>query len=229
MTTVPPQAQTPARPSEKPALARIDCALRCALGWLAVRPAPRSLALLAMVPLLFLAGWFTIPPIDRDEARYAQATKQMLESGDFFDIRFQDDPRHKKPIGIYWLQAAAVAPLGTDARDAIWAYRIPSLIGVAVVLLLIPWCARPLVGPEAALLAAVLVAATIILGVEARLAKTDAALLATIVAMQGALARVWLDPATPGWRWPALFWTALGMGILIKGPVGLERDSGRTD
>ena len=58
--------------------------------------------------LLFLPGFFNIPPIDRDEARFAQATKQMVESGDFVDIRFQDDVRYKKPVGIYWLQAAAV-------------------------------------------------------------------------------------------------------------------------
>ena len=58
--------------------------------------------------LLFLPGFFSIPPIDRDEARFAQATKQMVESGDLVDIRFQDDVRYKKPVGIYWMQAAAV-------------------------------------------------------------------------------------------------------------------------
>ena len=58
--------------------------------------------------VLFLPGFFNIPAIDRDEARFAQATKQMVESGDFVDIRFQDDVRYKKPVGIYWLQAAVV-------------------------------------------------------------------------------------------------------------------------
>src|SRR5262245_53368229 len=58
--------------------------------------------------VVFLPGFFTIPPIDRDEARFAQATKQMVETGDFVDIRFQDDVRYKKPVGIYWMQAAAV-------------------------------------------------------------------------------------------------------------------------
>ena len=58
--------------------------------------------------VMFLPGFFNIPAIDRDEARFAQATKQMVESGDFVDIRFQDDVRYKKPVGIYWLQAAIV-------------------------------------------------------------------------------------------------------------------------
>src|SRR3974377_408294 len=64
--------------------------------------------LLVWALLLFLPGFFTIPPVHRDEARFAQATKQMVESGDYVDIRFQDDVRYKKPVGIYWLQSAAV-------------------------------------------------------------------------------------------------------------------------
>src|SRR6516162_4781729 len=69
----------------------------------------RALAVLLVVSLLgFLPGFFSIPPMDRDEARFAQATKQMVESGDYIDIRFQDEVRYKKPFGIYWLQAAAV-------------------------------------------------------------------------------------------------------------------------
>src|SRR6266487_3077852 len=69
----------------------------------------RAVAVLLVVALLgFLPGFFSVPPIDRDEARFAQATKQMVESGDYVDIRFQDEVRYKKPVGIYWLQAAVV-------------------------------------------------------------------------------------------------------------------------
>ena len=60
----------------------------------------RPLVLLVVACLGFLPGLFSIPPIDRDEARFAQATKQMLESGDYIDIRFQDEVRYKKPVGI---------------------------------------------------------------------------------------------------------------------------------
>ena len=64
-----------------------------------------------------------------------------------------------------------------------------------------------------------------LLGVEARLAKTDAMLLLTVVAAMGAMARVYLswqrgeDPVRPPWSWPAIFWTALAGGILLKGPL----------
>ena len=38
---------------------------------------------LALVCLLLLVpGFFTIPAVDRDESRFAQASRQMLESGD---------------------------------------------------------------------------------------------------------------------------------------------------
>src|SRR5436190_4349205 len=94
----------------------------------------RAAALLIAVALLaFVPGFFQIPPVDRDEARFAQATKQMVQSGDYVDIRFQDESRYKKPIGIYWLQAAAVrladaAGIGR-AHTTIALYRIPSLFG----------------------------------------------------------------------------------------------------
>ena len=66
---------------------------------------------------------------------------------------------------------------------------------------------------------------SVLLGVEARLAKTDAMLLLTVVAAMGAMARVYLswqrgeDPVRPPWSWPAIFWTALAGGILLKGPL----------
>ena len=69
----------------------------------------RAIACLIVLSLIaFLPGFARLPTIDRDEARYAQATKQMLASGDFVDIRFQNEVRYKKPVGIYWMQAATV-------------------------------------------------------------------------------------------------------------------------
>src|SRR5438552_2094136 len=76
-----------------------------------------------------------------------------------------------------------------------------------------------------AVLAALIMCSSVLLSVEARLAKTDAMLLLTVVAAMGALARVYLswqrgeDPAHPPWSWPIIFWTALAGGILLKGPL----------
>jgi 4-amino-4-deoxy-L-arabinose transferase-like glycosyltransferase len=179
--------------------------------------------------LLFLPGFFNIPPIDRDEARFAQATKQMVETGDFVDIRFQDDVRYKKPVGIYWLQSAAVetaSVLGLPRAELrIWIYRIPSLVGAVGAVLLTYWTALAFVTRRGAVFAALMMCSSVLLGVEARLAKTDAMLLLTVVAAMGALARVYLswqrgeDPEHPSWSWPAIFWTALAGGVLLKGPL----------
>lgn len=182
------------------------------------------LALVLLCLCLYLPGFFTIPPVDRDEARFAQATKQMLETGDFVAIRFQDAPRNKKPVGVYWLQAATAVVFGGQDHDRIWAYRLPSLIGACAGVLLTYWAGLPLFGRRASLIAAALFAASLLLGVEARLAKTDAVLLATIVAAQGALARLYVGAAAEAER-PLLlalfFWAALGVGILVKGPMAL--------
>jgi 4-amino-4-deoxy-L-arabinose transferase-like glycosyltransferase len=179
--------------------------------------------------LMFLPGFFNIPPIDRDEARFAQATKQMVEGGDFVDIRFQDDVRYKKPVGIYWMQAAVVetaSALGLPrAQVRIWLYRVPSLIGAIGAVLLTYWTALAFVTRRGAIFAALIMCSSVLLGAEARLAKTDAMLLLMVVAAMGALARVYLswqrgeDPARPPWSWPAIFWTALAGGILLKGPL----------
>jgi 4-amino-4-deoxy-L-arabinose transferase-like glycosyltransferase len=179
--------------------------------------------------LLFLPGFFNIPPIDRDEARFAQATKQMVETGDFVDIRFQDEVRYKKPVGVYWLQAAVVetaSALGLPrAQVRIWLYRVPSLLGAIGAVLLTYWAALPFLTRRGAVLAALIMCSSVLLGAEARLAKTDAMLLFTVVAAMGALARVYLswqrgeDPEHPPWSWPFIFWTALAGGILLKGPL----------
>jgi len=189
----------------------------------------RAAAVLVLVSLfLFLPGFFQIPPVDRDEARFAQATKQMIETGNYVDIRFQDDVRYKKPVGIYWMQAAAVKTaqaLGfRDALTTIWLYRVPSLIGAVGAVLATYWCALAFVSRRGATLAALMLAASTLLGVEARLAKTDAVLLLTVTAAMGALARVYLaareaNGARPRWRPALVFWTALAAGILIKGPL----------
>jgi len=212
-----------ARPTIAPAR-RLSAALDYAVG-----SHRRAAALLVAFSLLaFLPGFFQIPPVDRDEARFAQASKQMLESHEYIDIRFQDEVRYKKPVGIYWLQAAAVKAgeaVGVpQARTTIWLYRLPSLAGAILAVLFTYWAALAFVARRAALVAALMMASSVLLGVEARLAKTDAMLLFTAVAAMGALARIYLAsrraPAVKiGWAQPGILWTALAGGVMLKGPL----------
>ncbi len=210
-------------------------------------PAPRSplqqyFFLLLICLVFFVPGLSTIPPVDRDESRFAQATSQMLETRDFVLIHFQDEPRNKKPIGIYWLQSASAALFGTGGLRKIWPYRIPSLLGAIFSVLLTFTIGKRLFGDRTGLLGAALAAGSVLLVIEAHLATTDAVLLATIMAAQGALSRFYIpgngnkslaigsrlhllpflkrstgDFETLG---PFLtFWTAQAVGILVKGPV----------
>ncbi|MDP3415815.1 glycosyltransferase family 39 protein [Falsiroseomonas sp.] len=184
------------------------------------RPLP-WLALLCL--LLWLPGFFSIPAGDRDESRFAQASRQMVETGDLVRIRFGEVERNKKPAGIHWLQAGSVRvveALRIGDRDDIWAYRIPSLAGALLAVLATAQLGRALVGRRAAFLGAVMLAGCFVLGVETHIAKTDAALLGTIVVAMGLMGRAYVRPGGFGAGAAAAFWLVLGVSILLKGPIG---------
>jgi 4-amino-4-deoxy-L-arabinose transferase-like glycosyltransferase len=181
-----------------------------------------GLALLLASLALFVPGRAQLPPIDRDESRYMEATAQMLEKGDYVDVRFQDKPRYLQPAGIYWLEAAAVAAFGAPGTREPWAYRLPSLAGAVVAVLLTGWIGGTLFGANAGLLAGLLLGASVLLSVESRMATIDATLLAVVLTAQAVLLRVYLrrdGPEPTGRPVAALYWAALGVGLMLKGPV----------
>lgn len=168
------------------------------------------------------AGLWSLPPIDRDESRFAQATAQMIESDDYLVIRFQDRERNKKPAGIYWLQAASVSVLSDVEKREIWAYRIPSVAGAILAAIFTFLIGKNLYDQRTAFLAALLIASAPVTAVEATVAKTDSMLLALICAAQFAFVKVYAGvqqnkPA--GLKWPITFWAAQSAAILVKGPV----------
>ncbi|NBB50547.1 phospholipid carrier-dependent glycosyltransferase [Rhizobium sp. CRIBSB] len=176
-------------------------------------------ALLAGLPSLLL-----LPPLDRDESRYAQATSQMLEGGDYVDIRYQDDPRWKKPIGIYWMQAATVALTSDVENRDIAPYRIPSLLGAMLAAWAAAWAGAALFGNRAGFLAGAMLGAGFLLSSEAGIAKTDAMLCGSVTLAMAGLARIYMSTRAgdrPNKGHKLLFWLGLGLSILIKGPIGL--------
>lgn len=188
------------------------------------------LVLVLFALLAWLPGFFTTPPLDRDEARFAQASKQMVESGNFIEIRLGDEARDQKPVGIYWLQAASSAGLTqllslSVERNTIWTYRVPSLIGGLAALILIFFLVRSFASPKTAFFAALLMGSTLLLMVETHIAKTDAFLLAMVLGAQSVLLRVYLSVRKPGLTASpssaAIFggWVCFAFGILVKGPI----------
>jgi 4-amino-4-deoxy-L-arabinose transferase-like glycosyltransferase len=177
-----------------------------------------------------LPGLFAMPPIDRDEARFAQATAQMMETGDLVSIRFQEQPRNKKPVGIHWLQVLSVGLFSHVEDRVIWPYRIPSLLGAALAAAACAWGAGAFVGRGAAMLAGAALGAVFMLSTEAFFAKTDALLCGSVTLAMAALARIYLAHKGPtagprarfraGLRVKMAFWLGLTAAVMDKGPVG---------
>lgn len=184
-------------------------------------PARAWIVLMLVAVAAFLPGLFSIPVVDRDEARYAQASRQMIETGDYIDIRLQDQPRHKQPAGTYWLQSIAAIPFG-GADAPVGAHRIPGFLASLAAVALTALIGARLFSPFIGFTAGIALAATLMLGLEARTAKTDAILLGFGMLGQAALAMILfrVREARPKFLgWPAVLWAATGAGLLIKGPI----------
>jgi 4-amino-4-deoxy-L-arabinose transferase-like glycosyltransferase len=189
--------------------------------WTAAWRGPLLAAVVAM--LAGLPGLIAMPVLDRDEARFAQASAQMAETGDITSINFQREPRHKKPVGVYWLQAFSVSAFSNSDARQIWPYRLPSLLGAMVAAAACAWGASGFFGHRRGFIAGALFGACLLLSTEAFIAKADAALCGALTLAMAALARLYGAsrqdvPAYAGTKW--VFWWALAVSILIKGPIG---------
>jgi 4-amino-4-deoxy-L-arabinose transferase-like glycosyltransferase len=179
---------------------------------------PRRIVILAVLALLILLpGRISLPPLDRDESRYLEASRQMLTTGDLIDIRFQDQPRWLQPAGIYWLEAGTVrlvdALAGSkEPEQQAWPYRIVSLVAGTINVVLTASIGASLFGAEAGFLAGVILAVSVLFNAEGRMATIDTTLLTTTLIALRCVA------VERGW---ALYWIALGCGLMLKGPVGL--------
>jgi 4-amino-4-deoxy-L-arabinose transferase-like glycosyltransferase len=196
------------------AVAALD---RLARGW----RAPLLAAIFAL--LAGLPGLLTVPTLDRDEARFAQATAQMLETGDVVNIRYQDAPRDKKPVGIHWLQATVVDLFSSVEQRDIRAYRIPSLLGAAGAAAACAWGAAAFLTAGGAFAAGLVLGGGFILSSEAFIAKTDAVLCFAVTLMMAALGRLYMEARGgiyAGRLAKPLFWFGLALALLVKGPIG---------
>ncbi len=209
----------PALPPPRPRLgAVVD---RLTVGW-------RGPVLAAVLVLITsLPGLLAMPPLDRDESRFAQATAQMLETGDFVNIRYQEAARNKKLVGVHWLQALSVSLFSSaEARD-IRPYRLPSLLGAMLAAAACAWGASAAFGSRTGLLAGGILGTSFLLSTEAFIGKTDALLCGAVTLSMAALARLYLRETRPETQPPgrasferASFWVGMAAAILLKGPVG---------
>ena len=70
---------------------------------------------------------------DWDEINFAESTREMLVSGDFFHVQINFEPFHEKPPFFFWLQALSMKVFGINA----FAARLPNaLLGVLTPIIL---------------------------------------------------------------------------------------------
>ncbi len=181
-----------------------------------------NLVIVSLVSLFLFARAINLLPLtDRDEALYVQASRQMLETGDWIDIRFQQEPRYKKPVGDI---LAARHNRQTDRRwraSPLWVYRLPSLRRA-----LLTVCFPCDCGPHGRGECRADGGASCRLdnrtgNSKPALAKLMPCCVATLVAAQFGLLCAYLDRKETGAVAQCVFWLAMGLGTLIKGPVGL--------
>lgn len=176
--------------------------------------------LLVFIFLIFLNGISLLPPLDRDESRFASASKNMLETSDYIDIEIEGVKRYKKPIGIYWAQVASNMIFGEPPYDKIWIYRLPSLLSIFICIISIFYVTRKLFNADVAKLSCLFLIFSLLTISEIHQAKSDGLLLLCITICNLIL----LNYLSEGRRNPNIgeicyFWIFLSLGIMTKGPI----------
>jgi 4-amino-4-deoxy-L-arabinose transferase-like glycosyltransferase len=188
----------------------------------------RLLLLLSAAAVVYLLGNVRVGLWDRDEPRYAQTSRQMLQSGDWVVPRFLNELRARKPPLIYWCQASAMAILGENA----FAARLPSVLAMLLTLAIVAEAVRRVAGPAQAIWTAFILGSSLWVICVAKVALTDSVLLLWTVIAEIALYRIWrgLDragekrPRSEGlteWIDWIILGIATGLGVLTKGPIVL--------
>ena len=162
----------------------------------------------ALAALTFLSGLGCQAITDADEAYYAEASREMLASGDWLTPRFNFADRWQKPVLYYWLTAATYAVAGvTESAARLWS----ALSGLALTLTTWAVARRWRVTPDAAWLAGAIVATSFGYFAMARSALPDLPLALLVTATIAAALRATddgagdalVDPRRCG-RWPRI-------------------------
>ncbi len=166
---------------------------------------------------LFFYGLGGIGLIGPDEPRYSAIAREMLSAGDYITPRLNGVPWFEKPPLMYWLAAVGYKLLGINETGA----RFPSAAAATICVFFIYWCGRRLWDRTAGFLAALVSATSIGSFAFARAASMDM-LLSACLTMALVFFLFGFNDTTPKRRlWFCLFYAAIGLGILTKGPVAI--------
>lgn len=186
-------------------------------------PADWRLGLLVFLAVLALSlpQAALLPLFDRDEPRFAEASREMRQSGNFIVPTFNHAPRYAKPPLIYWCQALAYTLFGENAFSA----RLPSLLATAgTALILLTWGAQ-LGGSQIGLGAALSYAFCLQTVQQGRVATADALLIFFMTLTAFAGWKLITSPPTShssrNYFWDTILALGFAGGFLAKGPEAL--------
>lgn len=176
---------------------------------------PLVLALIAAVFLL--PGTATIPLMDRDEPRFAQATWEMMERGEWIIPYFNNEYRFDKPILSYWWMRLHYLLLGKTELTA----RLHSVVAAYLTALLLYSLGKRFFSRRSGFLAALawLTCAQVL--VHGRICVADMPMILGVTLSMAAVLRLF-EPEQDPRRYGPWFWTlaaGLIVGFLAKGPV----------
>lgn len=166
--------------------------------------------------LILLPGTFNLPLVDRDEPRFAHATVEMMDRGEWIVPYFNDVYRFDKPPLVYWWMRAHYALFGIND----FASRLHSVLGAMASALGLFFMARRWFSATAGFLGGFSFLSCVQLFMHGRLCVADTPVVATVVLSQWALYEMWTQKEHRRWSgWFWLFYLAQAIGILTKGPV----------
>lgn len=173
----------------------------------------RDLALLCAATAALYAALCSHPLIG-SYPRYVLSGREMVDSGDWVVPYLSYVPYLEKPILVYWFSAASQLLFGSSGFAIHLTSGIAALISVVCTYAL----GRKLRSPDFGLAAAAMLLVSGLFLAMSTVLTTDP-LFACWLAL--AWLAYWLHDRGPGRGWIWLFWCALGLGWLTKGPLAL--------
>jgi 4-amino-4-deoxy-L-arabinose transferase-like glycosyltransferase len=190
-----------------------------------LQPAIRNFALLFVATLLFhVAGSWTMPLVDRDEPRFAEASREMLQRGDYVVPYLNNRYRFDKPPLTYWAQSASYRIFG----DNDFAARFPSAIAAALTALVIFAWGRRIASERLGWWAAIIFTLCLQTFIHGKAAVADMWMVLFVTAAHWAGYELLRDRFQPqpdetvklAKRWWWAFYLSLAIAFLAKGPIG---------
>jgi 4-amino-4-deoxy-L-arabinose transferase-like glycosyltransferase len=175
-----------------------------------------SVFLFSGLVLFHLAGTWSLPLIDRDEPRFAEASREMIQRADYVVPYFNNQLRLDKPPLAYWAQVASYRVFGEND----FAARLPSAIAAAFIALsLLAWGTR-IGGDRVGWWAAIIFTLSLQTFVHAKAAVADMWLVLFVtIAHWAGYELLQRSTFNLQWRWWWIFYLSLALGFLAKGPI----------